>query len=129
MWHKKWLFFCLLLGSILLIATATSYPMYRNAVYNRMLQDEFDEALRAKSKWPVMMALETMSEKEEGGKTMLRMEQFAADLPETLGITQKEAVTYYALLSSDAESDHVREDKDPKSMRLSYISDLPAHLR
>ena len=127
MWHKKWLFFCLLLGSILLIATATSYPMYRNAVYNRMLQDEFDEALRAKSKWPVMIALETMSEKEEGGKTMLRMEQFAADLPETLGITQKEAVTYYALLSSDAESDHVREDKDPKSMRLSYISDLPAH--
>ena len=46
MWHKKWLFFCLLHRSILLIATAASYPMYRNAVYDRMLQDEFDEYLK-----------------------------------------------------------------------------------
>ncbi len=127
MWHKKWLFCCLLLGSILLIATATSYPMYRNAVYNRMLQDEFDEALRSKSKWPVMMAMETMSEKEEGGTTMKKMEQFAAELPDTLGITEKETVVYYALLTSSAESSYEREDKDPKSMRLSYISDLDEH--
>lgn len=127
MWHKKWLFFCLLLGSILLIATATSYPMYRNAVYNRMLQDEFDDALRTKSKWPVMITMELMSEKEEGGKTMQKVEQFAAGLPDTLGITEKETIIYYALLSSDAQSDHVREDKDPKSMRLSYMSGLPEH--
>ena len=129
MWHKKWLFFCLLLGSILLIATAASYPMYRNAVYDRMLQDEFDEYLQTNSKWPAMLEMVTMSEKESGGKTMTKLEDFTEALPGLLGVRSKERVVYYALLSSGADSEHEREDRDAKDMRLSYLSGLPEHAR
>ena len=42
LWHKKWMAFSLLVGITLLVATAVSFPMYRSAAYNRMLQDEFN---------------------------------------------------------------------------------------
>ena len=129
MWHKKWLFFCLLLGSILLIATVASYPMYRNAVYNRMLQDEFDGYLREKSKWPTRMELVTMSEKDDGGVVMSDLEAFTANLPKQLGMEIKENVIYYALLISNAYSEYDREDNDTKDMRLSYLSGLDAHAK
>ena len=50
--NKKWLFACLLLGSVLLIATAASFPMYRNAVFNRMLQDEMLSVITEEGRWP-----------------------------------------------------------------------------
>ena len=42
MWHKKWMNICLLLGCILLTATVVSFPLYRNAAYDRMINDEFE---------------------------------------------------------------------------------------
>lgn len=127
MWHKKWLFFCLLLGSILLIATAASYPMYRNAVYDRMLQDEFQDALRDDSKWPAGAELVMMSEKGSDGSTLVQMEAFVQSLPEELGLTKKEEIDYYALISSGAASEHEREDTDKKDMRVSFLSGLDTH--
>ena len=128
MWHKKWLFFCLLLGSILLVATAASYPMYRNAVYNRMLQDEFDDYLKLNGEWPVAIDMITMSQKEEGGVTMNNMENFTEGLSDRLGLTVKENIVYYAVVSKEAYSVHDREDNDAKGMRLSYMSGLPEHI-
>ena len=40
--HKKWMVFSLLVGNILLVAVAVSYPMYRNSSFQRMLTDEFE---------------------------------------------------------------------------------------
>ena len=127
MWHKKWLFFCLLLGSILLIATAASYPMYRNAVYDRMLQDEFEASLSADSKWPAGAELVMMSEKGNGGSEVAQTEAFVQSLPEELGLTETEEIYYYALVSSGAKSEHEREDTDKKDMRVSFLSGLDTH--
>ena len=44
-WHKKWMNLCLLLGCVLLIATVICFPLYKDAAYNRMLQDEFENEL------------------------------------------------------------------------------------
>ena len=52
LWHKKWMILCLLLGAILLIATVVSFPMYRNAAFDRMLEDEFTNHLRDSGEWP-----------------------------------------------------------------------------
>lgn len=38
--NKKWMFACLLLGAVLLFASAVSFPMYRTAVLDRMLDDQ-----------------------------------------------------------------------------------------
>lgn len=127
MWHKKWLFFCLLLGTILLIATAASYPMYRNAVYDRMLQDEFEDALRADSKWPAGAELVIMSERGGSGSEMAQTEAFVHNLPDELGLSKKEEILYYALVASGAESEHEREDRDAKDIRVSFLSDLDTH--
>ena len=45
MWHKKWMNLCLLLGITLLVGTLVSFPLYAQAAYDRMLQDEFDDCL------------------------------------------------------------------------------------
>ena len=37
---------CLLLGCILLVATVVSFPLYRHAAFDRMIQDEFDQYLK-----------------------------------------------------------------------------------
>ena len=128
MWHKKWMFICLLLGSILLIATAASYPMYRNAVSNRMLQDEFGQSLEDNGEWPAMIDMVIMSKKNENGTAMSGMEKITAELPKTLGLTEKNAILFYALTSADAHSMMNREDSDDRSIRLAYMSNIDEHI-
>ena len=41
LWQKKWMNLSLLLGCILFVATAVSFPLYQKTAYDRMLQDEF----------------------------------------------------------------------------------------
>ena len=48
---------CLLLGAILLIATVVSFPMYRNAAFDRMLEDEFTNHLRDSGEWPAKLSI------------------------------------------------------------------------
>ncbi len=55
--HKRWLVLCLLIGNILLVAVAASYPMYRTASFQRMLTDEFDAYLESTDTWPAMVTI------------------------------------------------------------------------
>ena len=41
LFSKKWMFLCLFLGSVLLVATVISFPLYQNAAFDRMLRAEF----------------------------------------------------------------------------------------
>ena len=70
MWHKKWMNLSLLLGCILLVATAISFPLYQEAVYDRMLQDEFDYYLASTGTWPTQISVLISSKKDRGGNTM-----------------------------------------------------------
>ena len=70
---KKWMNLCLLLGSILLIATVVSFPLYQTAAYDRMLRDEFQNALTDTGEWPAMLEMSVVSKKEAGGKTINRL--------------------------------------------------------
>ena len=53
--NKKWMFACLLLGAVLLFASAVSFPIYRTAVLDRMLDDQFEEYLTGTGNWPMQM--------------------------------------------------------------------------
>ena len=59
--HKKWMNLCLLLGSVLLIATVVSFPLYETAAYDRMLQEEFKNYISSEGKWPAMNSLTVVS--------------------------------------------------------------------
>ena len=60
-WHKRWMVFSLLLGTILLSATVVSFPMYKEAAFDRMLQDEFENYLTEKGEWPGLLELVMVS--------------------------------------------------------------------
>ena len=62
-WHKKWMNLCLLLGCVLLIATVICFPLYKDAAYNRMLQDEFENELFETSRWPAVLRFSVTSQK------------------------------------------------------------------
>ncbi len=127
LWHKKWMNMCLLLGSILLIATVVSFPLYQTAAYDRMLQDEFRNFIAAEGKWPTMNSLTTVSKKEPGGKTIARLEEFMGKIYGDLGVTEKETIYYYLLSASGGISD-LRGSGD-FAMRLGALSNLPAHAK
>ena len=72
LWHKKWMAFSLLVGITLLVATAVSFPMYRSAAYNRMLQDEFNAFFSENGEWPGKNCMVIISKKDNGGNQFLR---------------------------------------------------------
>lgn len=89
LWHKKWMAFSLLVGITLLVATAVSFPMYRSAAYNRMLQDEFNAFFSENGEWPGKNCMVIISKKDNGGKSISKMEEFTAGIFEELGVKEK----------------------------------------
>ena len=41
LWHKKLMSLCRLLGSVLLIATVVSFPLYKKAAFDDMINEGF----------------------------------------------------------------------------------------
>ena len=124
LWYKKWMSVSLFIGIVLLTATAASFPMYRNAAYDRMLQDEFEQALVGSGSWPAMNSLSLISKKEAGGTSISRMEQLMQELHDQLGVTGREVVTFYSLGQSDASSLMNRDDTGKIGLRISFMSGL-----
>lgn len=124
LWHKKWMVMCLLLGSILLIATVVSFPMYRNAAFDRMLQDEFQEYLAEKGEWPGRNEFVMVSKKDAGGKAMNKMETLMQNIYQSLGVTEKQTIYFYSLGKAEAHSLMNREDVSAVSLKIGFLSDL-----
>lgn len=126
---KKWMNLCLLLGSVLLIATVVSFPLYQNAAYDRMLHDEFRNYITSEGKWPTMNTLTTVSKKDKGGKSIAKMEEIVAKLPSQLNVKEKETVSYYTLAPSQASSLWNRDEAEGISVKLGSLTGLPAHAK
>lgn len=129
LWHKKWMVLCLLLGSMLLIATVVSFPLYRNAAFDRMLVDEFRNSLADTGEWPAKNRFITISKKDREGKTINRMEEMLGGIYEQLGVTEKETIFHYSLAKQSTHSLMKREDAEKMVLRLGYMSGLPEHTK
>lgn len=129
LWHKKWMVVCLLLGCILLTATVVCFPLYRNAAYNRMLQDEFNNYLQENGEWPALFPLRTISQQDPGGKAMDSVEQFAYGLNERLGTSEKMVVLYYSVAKATAHSLMERGREGQFSLRPGFLSNLRDHAK
>lgn len=128
LWHKKWMNLCLLVGSILLIATVVSFPLYQTAAYDRILQDEFDNYVDSKGEWPAGFRMQVLSQKEQGGNTIRRMEELMQNLYGNLGVTARETVSHYILGGMDVHSEINRKETDNVKLRLSALSDMESHV-
>lgn len=128
-WHKKWMGFSLLLGSMLLIATVVSFPMYKTAAFDRMLQDEFTNYQSENSDWPAMNKMVIISKKDATGSAIRRMEELMAEINTKLGVTEKETILYYSVSKMEAKSTMNRDDVKDFSLRVGMLTDLPAHAK
>lgn len=124
-WAKRWMVLCLVLGSILLIATVVSFPMYRNAAFDRMLKDEFHNYLTEYGEWPAMQEMIIISKKEKDGATMKRMESLLDGIYDQLGVTEKNTIEYYSLAKVGAKS--LMKNTEELYLRLAYMTDLPEY--
>ena len=86
--NKKWMNLSLLLGCILLVATAVSFPLYEAAAYDRMLRDEFEHYKASEGQWPAEFDLMISSKKEKGGKTIKKIEDLIPNLYSDIGLTE-----------------------------------------
>ncbi len=109
---------CLLLGSILLIATVVSFPLYQNAAYDRMLQDEFRNYVATEGQWPTMNSFTNVSKKDAQGTAIKRMEELMGKLSGDLGVTPKDTIYFFQLSEVPAKSVINREDLNDLSIRL-----------
>ena len=129
MWHKRWMNLSLLLGCILLVATAVSFPLYQDAAYDRMLQDEFDHYLSAEGQWPAKLSISISAKKERNGKTIRNMEELIPKIYSDLKVREKETIYYYALAPVGIHSESGRSDAEDLEAKLAMKTGLEEHVR
>ena len=129
LWHKKWMVMCLLLGCILLIATVVSFPLYRNAAFDRMIKDEFDDYLSETGLWPGMNSMLIIAKNDRNGESIKTMENAMNEMNGVMGVTEKEKIFYYSLSKAPLKSLWNRADLGTDGLRLGYMSNLPKHAK
>lgn len=126
---KKWMFVCLLLGCVLLIATVISFPLYRNATFDKMLHDEFTAELVESGHWPARFRGAVISERNTGDAQLHELEEQLAGMEDRLHVETKENVLFYRLNNLQMTSLMEREDlKAGLKLRLAFLSELPEHV-
>lgn len=126
--HKKWMIISLLIGNILLIATAVSHPMYRNASLQRMLTDEFEDYIDENNEDPAKLTLTGQVRKGESKADYQYMKNLSQELCVRLGVSERFIVKHNHILATSAMSMMNRNDStSEKKMLISSMSDLESH--
>ncbi len=128
LWHKKWMSICLVTGILLLIATAISFPMYRSAALDRLVQDEFDQYLSQTGEWPAMNTLTFYYKKEEGVETLKRMNELLEKIHKEMGVEDKETITYFCTTRTAVHSTMERDDISDQELRVASMSGIEDHI-
>lgn len=126
--HKKWMVLCLLIGNILLISVAASYPLYRVSSFQKMLTDEFENYKEEENRWPAIFSVD-YSTLKGGGKTSfstMESETFAA--AGQLNVDMLDTVISYHLGVQRAKPSVVRDDVTGKRLTLAAILGIEEHV-
>lgn len=128
LFHKKWMALCLLIGNILLVSVAASYPLYRVSSFQRMLVDEFRRYAKEENHNPAVfqVSYHTMKGGAAIGFAAVEEETFAA--AENLGVDILETVTSYELGTRKAFPSIVRDGEDEKRITLGAVSGMEEHV-
>lgn len=129
MWHKKWMNICLLLGCILLTATVVSFPLYRAAAYDRMVNDEFESYITNQGKWPTLVSVTVSSRKDKTGKTLARMDGFSQEFFDALGVTKYEIFNVMSIAPTSISSETGRSDARQLMLKLGSICEADKHMK
>uniref|UniRef100_UPI004057179C FtsX-like permease family protein n=1 Tax=Acetatifactor sp. TaxID=1872090 RepID=UPI004057179C len=126
--HKKWMVLCLLIGNILLISVAASYPMYRVSSFQKMLMDEFENYIEEENCWPSIFSVKYSTLKGGGKIGFSTMEQEAGNAIEQLDVEMMDTVVAYHLGTQRATPAVVRDDETSKRLTLAAITNMNEHV-
>lgn len=126
--HKKWMVLCLLIGNILLISVAASYPLYRVSSFQKMLDDEFEKYKEEENLWPSIFSVTFSTLRGDKGIGFSDMETEAFSAAEQLDMEMLETVVSYHLGIQRAQAAVVRDDIKGKRLTLSAISGMKEHV-
>ncbi len=126
---KKWMFACLLLGCTLLIATVVSFPLYRNAAFDKMLHDEFYAERTRTGMWPAKIEMTDLSMGRTESHTIYELEEVMNNTPSLLGLVTKESIAFYRLNTYQMNSLMSRDDiRANLRLRVASMTDFPEHV-
>ena len=117
---------CLLIGNVLLIATATSYPMYKNASLKRMLDDEMEAYIEENTDCDVMnFFLSSQNGSNVNGFTSMLSR--GDSVVSSIGIGIKNKISHYNLVVSLAKTMLKRDDVEDRQLEIGTLSDFEQH--
>lgn len=126
--HKKWMVLCLLIGNILLISVASSYPMYRVSSFQRMLGDEFDAYGEEKGRWPAVFSVSYLTNAGKENAPYADMEAEAELAADKLGVEMLEEVVTYGLSTQKVKPAVVRDNVSTKRLSLYSMTGMEDHV-
>lgn len=122
--HKKWMVLSLLIGNILLIAVAVSYPMYRNSSFQRMLTDEFRDYQDKNGGWPAVWAVEHSRSMQREGVSYEQLTAYVDRCQSRLNVPLYREIEYLSTSLDEANPVVEREEHLQRRLQITAVSDL-----
>ncbi|MBO7096287.1 MAG: hypothetical protein J6V94_04950, partial [Lachnospiraceae bacterium] len=127
--NKKWMFACLLLGAVLLFASAVSFPIYRTAVLDRMLEDQLEEYITGTGKWPMQMNFTFQVGKSANMDAFDKNLSGALSAYSAVGIPEYRTICYYSTLGSACTPELSRGEETEFSLKVASLTELEDHIK
>ncbi|MDE7224743.1 MAG: FtsX-like permease family protein [Acetatifactor sp.] len=122
--HKKWMVLCLLIGNILLVAVAVSYPLYRNSSFQRMLTDEFEQYAEKTGEWPAIWGVSHSRSRGKDGVSYKQLADYVDRCQAQLNVPLYQEIEYLSTSLNNVEPVVEREERLERRLQISAISDL-----
>ena len=126
--NKKWMFACLLLGAVLLFASAVSFPIYRTAVLDRMLDDQFEESYTDNGEWPMQMKFSFQVGKSGDVSSLAGKESGVRSIYDYIGVPEYRTIYYYSTIGTAADPEFSRGEDAEINLRIAMLTDLEEHI-
>ena len=126
--HKKWMVLCLLIGNILLISVAVSYPMYKTASFERMLTDEFEDYRQENGVWPAILSVSHTRSIGRDGVSYEELNSYVNQLNDRFGVPIAQEIQYLSTSTKEVHPVVPRDERIEKDFRVSMMTDLEDHI-
>lgn len=128
--HKRWLVICLLIGNILLVSIAASYPMYRESSLQKMVTTEFNNYMENNSYYPAYIVLQHTMDSENQESSFWNMSKRSETICDEIGLEKQDMKTIYKSADVVATPQMVRDNNDTnKTVNMISMSDFKKHTK
>jgi len=125
---KKWLALCLLIGNILMVAVASSNPLYSDAVLQRALSKHLGSSILEDNLHPAELRLSYNSTSTRGSREeyLAALEHIYA-FPPAHGLPVVQVLEEHTIRLTRVQQLGIRSDGRNRLMTLSSLSEFPQH--